>query len=156
VVEFRTVSTADDEVRALLATYFHERQTGFPSGVYRVAHPEPSSFMPPCGVFLLVDHEGQSIGCGGVRRIADGAEGPRFEIKHLYLRAGARGTGHGRALLAELESRAAGMGARELVLDTNASLLAAGALYRSSGYRETEPYNDNPNATHWYAKRVDA
>ena len=45
-------------------------------------------------------------------------------------------------------------GAEELVLDTNASLEAAGGLYRSSGYVDIEPYNDNPNATNWYGKRV--
>ena len=42
----------------------------------------------------------------------------------------------------------------ELVLDTNASLEAAGGLYRSSGYVDIEPYNANPNATNWYGKRV--
>ena len=53
-----------------------------------------------------------------------------------------------------LERRAVAFGAQELVLDTNASLAAAGGLYRSSGYVEIEPYNANPNATHWYGKRV--
>jgi hypothetical protein len=32
------------------------------------------------------------------------------------------------------------------VLDTNATLEAAQGLYRSSGYLEVAPYNDNPNA----------
>ncbi|MGN6197954.1 GNAT family N-acetyltransferase, partial [Humibacter sp.] len=68
----------------------------------------------------------------------------------------ARGKGAGRALLAELERRALEFGARRLVLDTNESLEAAGNLYRTSGYVSIEPYNDNPNATHWYAKAVDA
>ena len=40
------------------------------------------------------------------------------------------------------------------VLDTNATLEAAQALYRSSGYGEIEPYNDNPNATHWFRKEL--
>ncbi|MEJ1231203.1 MAG: hypothetical protein WDM88_12040 [Galbitalea sp.] len=40
------------------------------------------------------------------------------------------------------------------MLDTNASLTAAGSLYRSSGYAAIPPYNENPNATHWFAKRV--
>ncbi|HEY8590669.1 MAG TPA: PadR family transcriptional regulator, partial [Naasia sp.] len=60
----------------------------------------------------------------------------------------------GRLLLAKLERRAAGFGARTVVLDTNASLEAAGGLYRSSGYTAVEPYNDNPNATHWYRKQL--
>ena len=40
------------------------------------------------------------------------------------------------------------------MLDTNASLEAAGGLYKSAGYVDIEPYNANPNATNWYGKRV--
>jgi ribosomal protein S18 acetylase RimI-like enzyme len=65
-----------------------------------------------------------------------------------------RGRGAGKLLLRELESRAAAFGAEVVVLDTNASLEAAGGLYRSSGYRDVEPFNDNPNATNWYEKRL--
>jgi ribosomal protein S18 acetylase RimI-like enzyme len=79
----------------------------------------------------------------------------RGEVKHLWVRPAARGTGVGRALLADLERRAAAFGATEVVLDTNERLEAAQALYRSTGYREVEPYNDNPNATHWFAKGLD-
>ena len=75
-------------------------------------------------------------------------------MKHLWLAPAARGRGAGRRLLEELERRAVEFGARELVLDTNASLEAAGGLYRSSGYVDIEPYNANPNATNWYGKRV--
>jgi GNAT superfamily N-acetyltransferase len=73
-------------------------------------------------------------------------------VKHLYLRPSARGSGLGRALLEGLEQHAARLGATEVVLDTNARLEAAQQLYRSSGYVEVQPYNDNPNATHWFRK----
>jgi len=53
-----------------------------------------------------------------------------------------------------LERRAAELGATEIVLDTNERLEAAQSLYRSSGYVEVEPYNDNPNATHWFRKVI--
>jgi GNAT superfamily N-acetyltransferase len=75
-------------------------------------------------------------------------------VKHLYLTPHARGRGLGSALLAELERRARELGAATLVLDTNRSLLAAGGLYRSAGFVPVPPYNDNPNATDWYAKRL--
>ena len=78
----------------------------------------------------------------------------RFEVKHLWLAPEGRGRGEGRRLLQELERRAVAFGAEEIVLDTNASLEAAGGLYRSSGYVDIEPYNANPNATHWYGKHV--
>jgi hypothetical protein len=56
----------------------------------------------------------------------------------------------------ELERRAAESGADEIVLDTHRSLSAAGGLYRSSGYQAIAPYNDNPNATDWFGKRLHA
>jgi ribosomal protein S18 acetylase RimI-like enzyme len=78
----------------------------------------------------------------------------RYEVKHLWIQPHLRGRGIGKALLAELERRATEFGASEVVLDTNAALVEAGGLYRSSGYTEVPPYNDNPNATHWYRKAL--
>ena len=46
------------------------------------------------------------MGCGGIRRIEDGAHGPRYEVKHLYLRPETRGRGWGRLLLDDLERQA--------------------------------------------------
>ena len=142
----------------MLTAYFAERAEGFPTaqGEYRPTSPEPAQFAPPAGVFVLVvDDAGRAVGCGGVRRIQRSEEQlVRFEVKHLWLAPEGRGRGEGRRLLQELERRAVAFGAEEIVLDTNASLEAAGGLYRSSGYVEIEPYNGNPNATHWYGKRV--
>lgn len=154
---FREVDVEGAEALGLLRSYFAERAAGFPAeqGEYRPTYPATAQFTPPTGVFLVVDDAGETIGCGGVRRISPGPSGrERFEVKHLWLAPAARGRGAGRRLLRELERRALDFGARELVLDTNASLAAAGGLYRSSGFAEIEPYNDNPNATHWYGKRV--
>ena len=158
-MRFREVDAAGPEALTLLDAYFAERAAGFPEeqGEYRPTYPSGAQFAPPEGVFLLVeDEEGVVIGCGGVRRIGErpGSHEVRYEVKHLWLTPDARGRGAGRRLLAELERRAIEFGADELVLDTNASLEAAGGLYRSSGYSEVEPYNANPNATHWYGKRV--
>ena len=38
------------------------------------------------------------------------------------------------------------------VLDTNATLTSALALYRAAGWVEVPAYNDNDEATHWFAK----
>ncbi|MCU1416766.1 MAG: hypothetical protein JWP32_940 [Schumannella sp.] len=143
---------ADDPVAVrLLEDYFASRELGFVGGVYRRTPPDAAAFVPPLGTFLVVyDDEDAPVGCGGVRMIAPG----RAEIKHLWLDPSTRGRGWGRTLLTELEARAVGLGAHVIVLDTNATLEAAQALYRSSGYDETEPYNDNPNATHWFTKPV--
>lgn len=39
-------------------------------------------------------------------------------------------------------------------LETNESLVEAIALYRSAGYAEVEPFNDEPYAHHWFEKRL--
>ena len=104
---------------------------------YRPTWPSAEQFTPPAGVFLVVDDDdGEPVGCGGVRRIQRRPETfeVRFEVKHLWLAPSARGQGGGRLLLDELERRAIEFGAQELVLDTNASLEAAGGLYQSAGY----------------------
>jgi GNAT superfamily N-acetyltransferase len=152
----------------MLAAYFAERAAGFPPnlGAYRTAFPDPEQFIPPEGVFLVAhDEDDDPAGCGGVRALpsdgradadglADGRHVVRYEIKHLWVEPAHRGLGLGRAILDELEDRARGFGATEVVLDTNFSLEAAGRLYRTSGYEPIEPYNDNPNATDWFRKTL--
>jgi len=141
----------DATAHALLAEYFAYREKTFPSAAgYVTTFPDPALFVPPVGDFVVVELDGASVGCGGIRSLGSG----RFEVKHLWLQPRVQGRGLGRALLAELERRALLLGATELLLDTNASLEAAGGLYRSSGYVDIEPYNDNPNATNWYRKTL--
>jgi ribosomal protein S18 acetylase RimI-like enzyme len=157
VAHFREIPVDEPEARELLTAYFTERIATFPDpGGYRTTFPDGTLFVPPAGVFLVVDVEDAlGVACGGVRRIQGAPDGGvRYEIKHLYVSPEGRGQGLGRALLAELERRATDFGADEAVLDTNASLAAAGGLYRSSGYASIEPYNDNPNATNWYGKSL--
>lgn len=160
-MSWREESVDDESAHRLLAEYFEARATDFPGGpgAYRTVFPTAEQFVPPRGVFLVVEDLDDSglpadVGCGGIREIAAGAARRRFEVKHLYLRPFTRGRGLGRALLTELEANARGFGADELLLDTNSSLTAAGGLYRSSGFVEIPAYNDNPNATNWYSKRL--
>lgn len=154
---FVPTRTDDPAAERLLDEYFSARALGFTThaGGYRITHPDPAAFIPPAGVFVVVrDDEGQGLGCGGIRRIDDIDDKATFEVKHVWLRDAARGRGWSRMLLAELEARATGMGAQQMVLDTNESLTAAQHLYRTSGYAEIAPYNDNKNATHWFGKRL--
>ncbi|QYF74290.1 GNAT family N-acetyltransferase [Cryobacterium sp. PAMC25264] len=155
--EFTEVSVTDAGSIALLTQYFSDRASTFPhAGGYRTTFPTPEQFVPPRGQFLLVSEQPESrtfVGCGGIRRIDDGADDAvRYEAKHLWLQPQVRGRGWGGLLLAELEKRARDFGATELVLDTNASLEAAGRLYQRAGYADVPAYNDNPNATNWYRK----
>ena len=159
MVSLRPAPVDDPAAHELLEEYFGMRAESFPGQAYRTVFPDPAAFTPPAGVFLLViDDEGRTVGCGGIRRIPDGPRGPRYEVKHLYLRPETRGRGWGRVLLSGLEDAARQWDAAELVLDTHHSLEAAGRLYAASGFVAIEPYNDNTNATRWYGKvlRADA
>lgn len=152
MVELRPLPVDDPIARDLLTAYFAMRGESFP-GRYRPVFPDRAAFEPPAGVFLVVfDDEGAPVGCGGIRRIADGPLGVRYEVKHLYLAPETRGRGWGRLLLDGLETQARRGDAVELVLDTHHTLEAAGGLYAASGFAAIEPYNDNPNATRWYGK----
>ena len=145
------------DAHELLDEYFRSRTVGFAEqGVaYRTTFPDPAAFVPPAGVFVVLDDdEGTPMGCGGIRLIPPGPAGVRYELKHLYLRPETRGRGWGRLLVEDLVERARGFGAAELVLDTHHSLEAAGALYARTGFVAIEPYNDNPNASRWYGKRL--
>lgn len=154
MVKLEALPADDPRSRALLTDYFEMRGEAFPKGqAYQPVFPDAAVFTPPAGIFLVVvDDEGNDVGCGGIRRIADGETGVRYEVKHLFLRPETRGRGWGRLLLTALEDQARDWGATESVLDTHHTLEAAGALYSRSGYRSIEPYNDNPNATRWYGK----
>jgi GNAT superfamily N-acetyltransferase len=156
VVSFREASVDDPDAHALIAEYFDMRAETFPTGDYSPVFPKAANFTPPAGVFLIVVEDGEDVGCGGIKRLSLVTEHVevRYEIKHLWIQPRMQGRGLGRALLTELERRARDFGATEVVLDTNASLVAAGGMYRSGGYEEIEPYNDNPNATNWFRKRL--
>lgn len=162
MVSFADVAVTDATAHRMLADYFAERAQTFPAsqGAYRTTFPDPGQFVAPAGVFLLAYDEDGEAGCGGIRELrvstADLDDVPvvRYEIKHLWVAPTHRGRGLGRTILSELEHRARGFGATQVVLDTNASLEAAGGLYRSHGYEETQPYNDNPNATNWFRKTL--
>ncbi|KHK96180.1 PadR family transcriptional regulator [Microbacterium mangrovi] len=144
------------DAHELLEEYFHTREIGFAhQGVdYAIHFPDPAAFVPPGGVFLVLDDGDVPSGCGGIRRLADGPSGIRYEVKHLYVREAGRGQGWGRLLLEALEAHAREWGAAELVLDTHHSLEAAAGLYRATGFTPVARYNDNPNATRWYAKTL--
>jgi ribosomal protein S18 acetylase RimI-like enzyme len=60
----------------------------------------------------------------------------------------------GRRLLTELEAHAAANGVRTLRLETNRSLAEAISMYRTAGYHEVAPFNDEPYAHHWFEKTL--
>jgi DNA-binding MarR family transcriptional regulator/GNAT superfamily N-acetyltransferase len=103
---------------------------------------------PPAGLLLVATLRSEPIGCGALKFQPD-ASG---QIKRMWIAPEARGLGLGRRILAELEARAAAGGARTVRLETHRALPEAIALYRSAGYREVPPFNDELYAHHWFEK----
>ena len=72
----------------------------------------------------------------------------------MWIAPEARGLGLARRLLGALEEQARMLGYSVMRLETNKSLVEAQQLYRSSDYREVPPFNDEPNAHHWFEKAL--
>lgn len=132
------------DVRAAEAAYIAEvgRRFGRPFD------PSNQRAIAPAVWFVVLDGH-RPVGCGALRQIAPGVG----EIKRMWLHPDARALGLGSRLLAALESAARAAGDHEVRLDTNERLTEAIALYAHAGYRRVRRYNDNPDATHFYAKR---
>jgi GNAT superfamily N-acetyltransferase len=108
----------------------------------------PDELRGPDGAYL-VGYEGEApVAGGGVRRLDAGVA----EIKRMYVRPGARSRGVARALLEALEQTARDLGYESVRLDTGPKQQHALALYRSAGYADVPPYNDNPFACFWGEK----
>ena len=103
---------------------------------------------PPLGSFLVAAVDGEPVGCGALRAIAPGVG----YLKRMWVAASMRGAGLGRRMLAALEDEARSLGFATLRLETNRALAEAIRLYRSAGYTEVAPFNDEPYAHHWFEK----
>ena len=135
-----------------ISQYFQELNRRFDKGFDPTAGitATPDELTPPNGELLIARLRGRPVGCGALK--FHGRE--PAELKRMWVAPEARGLGLGRRLLGELERHARAAGARVVHLETNRSLKEAIALYRSSGYREVEAFNDEPYAHHWFSKRL--
>jgi GNAT superfamily N-acetyltransferase len=111
----------------------------------------PAELRPPRGVYLVGFEGADAVAGGGLRHLSQGVA----EIKRMYVRPAARSRGVARALLAALEDAARSIGYSVTRLDTGPMQVHGLALYRSAGYGEVPPYNDNPFACFWGEKRLE-
>jgi putative acetyltransferase len=99
-------------------------------------------YAAPLGCLLLARRAGNAIGCIGVRALS----GSDCEMKRLYVRDVARGSGLGRTLAQHAMAWAKSAGYRRMCLDTLATMAAARGLYRALGFQPIEPYYQTPLA----------
>jgi GNAT superfamily N-acetyltransferase len=110
-----------------------------------------AAFDGPGTAWLVLYEDGVPVACGGVRPLGAGVA----EIKRMFVTAAARGRGHGRALLAELERRAREAGYDRVRLYTTEVLHEARALYADAGYHRIEMPNVDDRAEDiWLEKRL--
>lgn len=149
-IRIEVVDPLSDAATAALGRYFAELDARFPDGFDAgdsiVADAE--RHRAPHGAFVLARSDGDHVACGALQHIAPGTA----EIKRMWVDPTWRGVGLGRRMLAALETLALERGHARVILDTNAELAEAIAMYESSGYRPIERYNDNPYAQRWFEK----
>jgi DNA-binding MarR family transcriptional regulator/GNAT superfamily N-acetyltransferase len=152
LVEFAAIDPAHRHARFCLHAYFSELNQRFETGFDpTLSIPADAHEMrPPAGLFLVAMLRAEPIGCGALK-FHDGAPA---ELKRMWVAESARGLGLGRRLLTELEEHAANHGAQAVRLETNKTLVEAISLYRSAGYVEVVPFNDEPYAHHWFEKAL--
>lgn len=107
----------------------------------------PQEFASPHGAFFVAYLDGEPVGCGGFRTVADGVG----EIKRMYVTLPARGRGIARKLLAALEQAAVAAGCSRVILETGSQQPEADKLYTSSGFTAVPPfgiYRCEPGSRH--------
>ena len=152
LVEIEPVDPLHPHAQYCLGRYFAELNLRFEAGF------DPSisisadadELRSPAGLFVVATLRSEPIGCGALKFHTN----EPTELKRMWVDPSARGLGIGRRLLSELEAEAQLRGSRMVRLETNKSLTEAIALYRSSGYLEVQPFNDEAYADHWFQKRL--
>jgi DNA-binding MarR family transcriptional regulator len=152
-VRIEEVAQDSRDAEYCLSRYFAELAERFDGGFDPAQSLAPTldGFEPPDGRFLVMRLHGEPVACGGFKRDTPGIA----YLKRMWVARAARGLGLGRRLLKELEDRAQALGYQIIRLETQKSLKEAQQLYRSSGYREIPPFNDERYAHHWFEKQLD-
>ncbi len=100
----------------------------------------PGAYAPPKGRLYVARNGDALVGCIALRPL----EGDACEMKRLYVRSQARGSGLGRRLARLVIEEAQRIGYERMRLDTLPSMTSAIGLYRDLGLVEIAPYYVNP------------
>lgn len=150
-VRLEVVDPESPAAQYCLGRYFEELaarfDTGFDPG--RSISAAADELTPPHGFFVLATLHGEPIGCGALK-----CHERHGEIKRMWVDASSRGLGVGKRILERLEQLAREQKLPLLRLETNRTLKEAQSLYKTSGYREVKPFNEEPYAHHWFEKTL--
>lgn len=151
LVQLRQLDPESPDAQRCLRAYVAELNRRAPQRGFdprKGATAQPHEVRPPSGAFVVAYLRGEAIGCGAVKH----HPGNVSDIKRMWIAESARGLGLGRQLLEHLEGLARVHGSREAHIETSDVLPEAIALYRSAGYIEVPPFNDEPFADRWFTK----
>jgi DNA-binding MarR family transcriptional regulator len=151
LVELRTVDPDEPDAQRCLRAYVAELNRRAPERGFDPTKGSTAArheVLWPHGAFVVMYLRGEPVGCGAVKH----HPGHVSDVKRMWIAESARGLGLGRRLLEHLEGIARKHGSREARLETGDVLGEAIALYRSAGYAEVEPFNDEPFADRWFTK----
>jgi GNAT superfamily N-acetyltransferase len=105
-------------------------------------------FRGPNAAWVVLYDDEEPVACAGLRELEPGVA----EIKRMFVTERARGRGHARRLLAELEQLARRAGQRSMRLFTTDLLPEAMALYESEGYTVRSSHPLEGRFEYWMEK----
>jgi GNAT superfamily N-acetyltransferase len=97
---------------------------------------DAAEFLPPLGIFLVAEIDGEPAGCGAWRVVSPGVA----EIKRVYVVPRFRRRGLAQVIVGALEKGVTEAGHRSVVLNTGREQPEALALYADLGYSPVEGY----------------
>jgi DNA-binding MarR family transcriptional regulator/GNAT superfamily N-acetyltransferase len=148
-VDVRECDPRHPDARFCLQTYYSELKVRFRDGYDPAISPVGDDEMTsPAGLLVVARLHGEPVGCGALILYPDNVG----LVKRMWVAPAVRGLGLGRRLLFELEDRGRAHEVRLMRLETKDELGEAVQMYRTSGYREVAPFNDEPYADHWFEK----
>lgn len=102
--------------------------------------------IPECGVFYLVQIDGEVVGMGGLRRIGENVA----ELKRMYVLPEFRRMGLGSTILSLLIEDSRTFGYHQIRLGTALFMTDAQELYIRYGFTDCEPYAEaeEPRSIH--------
>ena len=101
----------------------------------------PGKYSAPSGCLLLAYSNEQLAGCIALRQL----DTDTCEMKRLFVRPDFRGARLGKVLVEAIIAEARAIGYKRMCLDTVPGQMdRAIGLYEAIGFRDVEPYYDNP------------